>query len=837
MTKRSLNTFMNAMTAHNFTMYPFSTCNRQDYANLRSVYCDAVFFPSLREKDVRREIGIVHNEMQGVYADPSSRYYYRLLDSLLGIKNSGGKPAEIAAITPNDVCAFHASWYHPSNARFVTYGSHPIEDTLSFLDAEVFSKFGPSTGEAAQQGLFNASSQPTETSLHAQKKNVMSFHWRCGPQSDKKESQRMSLVGALLTDGPSSPFHKALIASGVAPEYSPATGFVGNYSQTFFSLGISNSDSSRNEDASSIIVSQLERPEFSAKRVAGLKNSVELHLRKLSNNVGLTMMHRVLGAWINGMDPYVALDISSYVDVLDEFDEPMFRSLIEKHLLRAPDLKITMNDAAPVDNFAGPKVSMVNEPKLEGDLSCLPTISIRDVPRRIPDMSNITPISFDGHNNVFYNHQPTNDIVYVTQISSGFSDVPTELPLLCSVVGKLPTRNRTYAQLADEMDMHADSVSLGYFIDARDDTLKLQMGASALFKQWSRTQELQREIVQETVFDSDEAVHRLRQIIMSSAQAVRDSIPDDGHVLAKCYAAGQLGRWHLSAGERVGGISYIQHLQDLDHLVQDEACGLQHARKIAADLESLFNDMVEHQQPEDSQLLLTGDRQPSEWNLDLRKFERASNRRSQLKPRLEVVPSTDKTVFTSANLLVDFAAMVVPIELQNAFAHPDAMALQILARIWSTLYLHREIREGRGAYGASCGFAPLDGVLSMTTYRDPSGLDSINTFQQACGWLSSSTVSEKDVEEAKLEILSSWDAPVAPQVRGVAAWMRGITDEMRQSRRDALFQVTPSDVHRVAEVYVASAIATDRARYCIFGNAHSGQRAAQDGWSVRQLEF
>ena len=168
MIKRSLNTFMNAMTASDWTFYPFASQNPQDVRNLLAIYLDATFFPLLREEDFRQEghrleftdpgdpatpllrRGIVYNEMQGAMASPSSLLSRRMSRALYPHTtyhfNSGGEPAEIPKLTWEALRAFHDDYYHPSNAWFFTYGNLPLEGHLQQIEEEVLCHFGSRAG-------------------------------------------------------------------------------------------------------------------------------------------------------------------------------------------------------------------------------------------------------------------------------------------------------------------------------------------------------------------------------------------------------------------------------------------------------------------------------------------------------------------------------------------------------------------------------------------------------------------------------------------------------------------------------------------------------------------
>jgi Zn-dependent M16 (insulinase) family peptidase len=137
------------------------------------------------------------------------------------------------------------------------------------------------------------------------------------------------------------------------------------------------------------------------------------------------------------------------------------------------------------------------------------------------------------------------------------------------------------------------------------------------------------------------------------------------------------------------------------------------------------------------------------------------------------------------------------------YTDPSSMALQVLASLMKHHYLHREIREKNGAYGGGAVYSGLDGVLSFYSYRDPNPEMSCSTFDQAATWATRESFSSQQLKEAKLSILSSMDAPVSVANEGMALFQHGITDEIRQQRRDTLFAVNAEDVRRAAEFVVS----------------------------------
>ncbi|CAF1025780.1 unnamed protein product [Adineta steineri] len=256
MTNRSMATFMNAMTASDWTMYVFSTQNQKDYFNLMSVYLDAVLHPKLDEYDFMQEgwrlehektddptspiviKGVVFNEMKGVFSDSHQVYGRRVQNNLMPTSTyqyeSGGDPEAIPTLTWNALKKFHATHYHPSNGRFFTYGSFPLSDTLAFLN-DYLNKYEQQKTKVISSALVEEprwnksrsvkiSCSPQSFVVDPDKTTTISVSYLLGSIRDTWETFLLNIVCSLLVDSEKSPFYKKLIIPNIGTSYSPDTG-------------------------------------------------------------------------------------------------------------------------------------------------------------------------------------------------------------------------------------------------------------------------------------------------------------------------------------------------------------------------------------------------------------------------------------------------------------------------------------------------------------------------------------------------------------------------------------------------------------------------------------
>ncbi|KAJ3060664.1 Presequence protease, mitochondrial, partial [Podochytrium sp. JEL0797] len=282
MLNRSMSTFMNALTGSDLTMYPFSTENPTDFNNLFTVYMDAVFHPLLRKLDFKQEgwrleheiptgesnlkflrlnaayglsfpdvttpivfKGVVYNEMKGVFSDVNNIFLTRLQQAMYPSTTygvvSGGDPANITDLTYEQLVEFHQKFYHPSNAKFVTYGNFPLMERLAAVDA-IISPFGRIETETIKDvepftspRRVSASCSP-DAMGNPEKQCKLSVSYLTNDGNDPFETFAVRMLTTLLTDGPSSPMYRALIESNVGTDYAASTGYDRTAKMTNFSV-------------------------------------------------------------------------------------------------------------------------------------------------------------------------------------------------------------------------------------------------------------------------------------------------------------------------------------------------------------------------------------------------------------------------------------------------------------------------------------------------------------------------------------------------------------------------------------------------------------------------
>jgi Zn-dependent M16 (insulinase) family peptidase len=342
MMNRSMATFMNAFTANDWTFYPFSTRNKKDYYNLMSVYMDSVFNPILRQLDFRQEgwrlehenpwdqhssiifKGVVFNEMKGYFASPEN-VYSQVAQNLLYptttySKVSGGHPISILELTCDQLKAFHAEHYHPSNARFFTYGNFSLCGHLKHLNQDYLQYYVKSAvnTEIPYEPRWL---EPREYCTVGPKENntaqtagryFVGISFLLFPVNDAYHSLLLSVLSKLLLDGPSSPLYQTLIESNIGSEYTPNTGYDASTNESSFSVGLQGVKREGIElvkDAVWDALSKVSRKGFEEERVESVLHQIELQLKHQTSHYGrsLMMVMDVCVSWYCGIDVWRTL--------------------------------------------------------------------------------------------------------------------------------------------------------------------------------------------------------------------------------------------------------------------------------------------------------------------------------------------------------------------------------------------------------------------------------------------------------------------------------------------------------------------------------------------------
>ena len=376
MLNRSLSNFMNAMTAHDYTYYPFSTTNEKDFGNLVDVYLDCTLHPMLRFRDFLREgwrlenkdvndknsplefKGVVYNEMKGQMSNSQYKFYMGYRQNIYpSLNNSGGDPKYITDLSYDELYDFHLMKYHPSNMKSFSFGNFKLDSVLEKVHKSI-SGYGripqnPKSDNKQPLELHQGSIIVNDTSaidpmLPIDKQFSQSVTWSLNsPQEDLLMNMKFSILSKIVLDNTNSPFYKKFIETGEAIQYTPNAGYDCVTNKNFFNIGFEGIDKNKytefelEKELKSIweheIIANSDSL-FEEKKIQGIVNQIELKLKHQKANFGMSLLNNVLPLWMNKVDPMEIMNFNDRIeDFKIEFEEKgskMFTEIIEEYFLK-----------------------------------------------------------------------------------------------------------------------------------------------------------------------------------------------------------------------------------------------------------------------------------------------------------------------------------------------------------------------------------------------------------------------------------------------------------------------------------------------------------------------
>jgi Zn-dependent M16 (insulinase) family peptidase len=814
--------------------------------------------------------GVVYNEMKGQMSDASYLFYTRFQDVLFpAINNSGGDPQKITDLTWEQLRKFHADHYHPSNAKILTYGDMPLTDHLKEVDVRLngFDRIkvdqdvkGPITLDAPKDIVVSG---PLDPLVPKDKQYKTSVTWLMGDTADATENFALGVLSSLLMSGYGSPLYRNLIESGLGADFSANTGYDSAGRRGVFSIGldaVKADDVPKVREAIAKTFHEVRKNGFEKIKVDGILHQLELSLKHKTANFGMGMIQRLKPSWFNGIDPMEALAWQETVDAFQakHAEGDYLESLIEKYLFTENTLTFTMQ---PSETFSQELVEEENQrlaskilettkqfPSEEEaqkyleqrelqllevqenarneDLSCLPTVHVKDIPRE-KERKPLRQTNLDGVK-VQWREAPTNGLTYFRAVHK-LQDLPDELreliPLYTSAIMRLGTKDKTMEQLEELIKLKTGGISVGYHSSQSPLSLDsyeegMAFSGYAFDRNIPDMYELLRTIIQETDFDGPEAEKKIRELLQSSASGAINSIAESGHSFAMRYAEAGISPVGRLA-EETGGLTQVKLTSTLS--------SLDSLSEVIQKLKAIQSFTIANSSQ--MRVALNCGPESATPNQDaLRHFLTSL-------PKSVDVPSTTQQVqyprnaksFFPLPYQVYYSARAVP---TVPYTDPSSAPLEILAKLLTFKQLHPEIREKGGAYGGGAYARGLGGLFGMYSYRDPNPQNSMKIMSEAGLWARERAWTAQDLEEAKLSAFQGYDAPQSVSREGMRLFLSGVTDDMLQERRERLLDVTAEQVKSVADEFLVKR--AGEASVAILGEKKDWANKA-NGWEFRDL--
>ncbi|ENU89321.1 hypothetical protein F972_01292 [Acinetobacter sp. CIP 102529] len=856
MIRRSLNTFMNAFTAADWTAYPFATQNKKDFQNLLSVYLDAAFAANLNPLDfaqegIRIELendqavykGVVFNEMKGAMSSPTDQLYHQLAYHLFPETtyhyNSGGDPKEIPDLSYEQLVEFYKTHYHPSNAVFMTFGNQNAYDLQEQFETLALHKFSKGTTlYSTPEKRLTAPIEVTESyAVDSEDLKDKTFHvmsWLLPETSDIKLRLGMRLVEGILLENSASPLRHYLETCGYAQSTGPLMGVDdSNFEMTFY-CGVQGSNAEYAENFKSGVLNILQdvasKP-VDTDLVDAILHQIELHQREINGDgtpYGLSLILNGLGSAIHHNDPIHVWDVDSAIEqVKEELKDPMWLSnLIQIHLLDNPHrvqmtlvpdaTKSVKEQQAEQARLAEITANLTEDQKIEiqektealkkrqdtpDDLELLPKVGLEDVPADLHivqgQLREIICNGLDTPLNLY--HAGTNGIYY-QQVLIQIPDDIVQSPyfnLLSILMGEVGAGEYDYLELQQLQTAVSGGLGMGASLRSKVDN-KDRISAWLTLTTKSLTQKLDAIQLLKLAFEQlrfDEK-DRIIELLQQRKTRWQSRLSGSGHSYAMQTASRQMSalarRDYHNTG--LGALNWLSDL--VTKIDQDEDA--YHA--LIAELQAIHRKLL--QAPK--QFLLVCEEHHSD-----RLVEEVQNVWDKLQVNKEPVTLTQVEQVNTAN----DEAWLIQTNVQfcaSAYqavdvAHADAAPLMVLAAYLRNGFLHSAIREKGGAYGGGASYDGNACSFRFYSYRDPRLAETFNDFEASVQWLLNTEQQPHQLEEAILGLVASMDKPGSPAGEAITACyalLHARTPKFRKMLRERLLNVTLDDLNRVAKQYL-----------------------------------
>ncbi|RHS89000.1 insulinase family protein [Clostridium sp. AM42-4] len=866
--KGSLNTFLNAMTYPDKTVYPVASCNDKDFQNLMDVYMDAVLHPNIykEEKIFRQEgwhyeleskdapliyNGVVYNEMKGAYSSPES-----LLDSVTQKtlfpdtcygKDSGGDPVHIPELSYEKFLDFHRTYYHPSNSYIYLYGDMDMAEKLTWLDEEYLSHYEerPVDSRIREQKAFE---KPVEREFSysitdgesEEDATYLSVNTVVGDDLDPKLYVAFQILEYTLLDAPGAPLKQALIDAGIGKDI--LGGYESGILQPFFSVIAKDANKEQKGEFLAIVKGTLRKladQGINRKSLLAGMNYFEFKYREAdygSAPKGLMYGLQCLDSWLYDGDPMTHLCYQETFDFLKkEVENGYFEQLIKDYLLDnpfeavivvAPEKNLTAKeDEKLAKKLADYKASLSEEeleklvkatrelkeyqdtPSTPEILAKIPLLTREDIDKKAETFF-WTEKEEDGikvlHHNFF-----TSGIGYL-KVLFNTSVLPQEdLPyagLLKSVLGSISTEHYSYSDLTSEIHLNSGGMDFSVTSYANLQDAEQFTGAFvASIRVLYDKLDFGFTMLEEILNHSVFTDEkRLGEVIQETRSRARMKLENAGHSTAVSRATSYFSATAYY-NELTGGTAYYHFLEQLE---KDYPAKKQEIiaklQEVSRKLFTRSNMLVNYTADENGYEKL-----PETLKLLSAKLPEGSR---EMYAFTHPVKNVNEGLKTSAQ--VDYVARCGNFR-DAGLAYTGA--LKILQVILSYDYLWLNIRVKGGAYGCMSGFG-RSGEGYLVSYRDPNLKETNEIYEGIPAYLEQFDPDERDMTKYVIGTISNLDAPLTPSVkgsRGLSAYLSGVTEEMMQTERDQVLQATKEDIRALA-AHVRAVLQTGS--FCVVGN-------------------
>lgn len=835
--KSSLQTFLNAMTFPDKTIYPVSSRNEKDFYNLMDVYLDAVFHPAIYEeekiflqegwhyelKDKEDDLkynGVVYNEMKGVYSASENLVSDAMVfalheDSSYGV-DSGGDPKLIPSLSYKEFKDYHKKYYHPSNSYIYLYGNQNMEEALDFIDKNYLQDFDKA--EINSEIILNDEIKKTkdvEITFSASKEEMkdkidyLSKGWTLGYADSKMDVFMRDFLAELLIDAQGGPLKKAIFDAGLAEDV---------YSETSSSLPLDlsivlkNTEADKKDEFLKLLRESLEKlveEGIDKDLLEATLNKFEFIFREGGGTQKAIIYYiRALNSWLYDQSP---LDALYYNDVLSEVKEKLNDGFVENYikeklldneysvnLVARPELnknhreeeelkkelqelkaKMSDEEIQEIVKKSRDLEEYQNQEDSQENKDTIPSLELSDIDEKVTEY----PVEEDKLGDVVYlkTHQETNGIVYTT-LSHDISFIEKEemetMSLLLSLIGLIDTKNYTYEELNNEIYKATGGISFNpsVYVDAKDKekyVLRMNIKMKSTADKLGRGLEIIDEIMNNSLLDSKKRIKELLNILKSR---IESTMLQNGHQFIISILKSYYSRV-ADIQSHIGGLNYYDFMRDLVENFEEKW----------EDFERQSEKIYDKLFVRDNLIISTA------GNLeDLNKIKPELEKHikslevKNIKPADYEFERNNKNegLYTTSNVV--YVSKGYNLEDLGLKYMGD---LTVLANILNSSYLHNEIRAKGGAYGGGITIG-RSGDMATYSYRDPNLKNTVKVYDSIGSFVENVKMSDEDLKDFIIGSMNSFDPLLSPEQVGDINLSRFITglkvEDLEKSKKEAL---------------------------------------------------
>ena len=863
LSKRTLNTFLNAMTWPDRTVYPVCSAVRADYFNLARVYADLAFNPQLKPSTFQQEghhlefatpgdpeselkiSGVVYNEMKGAYFSAEGRIYRELRtglspDSHYGY-DSGGDPKVMPRLTYEQFREFHRTFYSPSNARFLLYGDVEPEANFGFL-AEVLEPFERVEVDS-QLALQEPWSEPRTREIEypvgeqdeTKRKTFVTVSWLTGETRDVLESLTLSIALEALVGTSASPLYKALMDSGLGEDIFPGGPFEGDLRQGIIHIGMRGTEPEHAAEIERIIFETTQHVVdggLDREIIEGAFHQIEFAGKEISPPFPIMLLVRANPSWYFDGDPKDGLAFGRLVEQVRQSwaaDPQLFEKQLKRWMLDNPhrerlvakpsttlakreeeELRKQMAERKATLAEAEKQAIAENAEKLRREqeepdppeaIATLPKLDVKDIPREVRTIPEAQTEL--GSVPVVRHDVFSNGIGYVG-FTFDMRDLDDELapyvPLFSRATFGMGAAGQSYEQVDKRIGLYTGGIGGSADTGRHVTTGEPWQVFNVGSKALPRNIDELMTLLRDLLVEPDPTdTKRLKDLLQEAAARSYASLTPRGHMYAITRAAASL---HHSAWRREQweGVTQVRFLRE-----QANQAAVQGLDELVERIGKLQRTLFTRAR---LQLRVAGDAEINDQML------------AALEKMLTELPAGEPVQAKPATLPADAprdSGVVVPAQVQyvgqsmempNLAETDTAVALEMLSQIARAEYFYKKLRVQGGAYGGASVYAAASGTFSMFSYRDPNLTETLKTYEGLAEFVRNE-VSDAAVEDVRIGAIGNADSIVAPgQVLHTARRraMSGISDELRQRYFTGLMDVTADDIREKALPNVEAAL-------------------------------